>query len=129
MRIRCIASVPTADQLAQLKSAYDPERSDYDLDLLREYVALGVGYWDGIAWAEIATDGGWLLSVPLFLFEVTDARASRYWEIRYETNSMRLWPSSFYKPTFNSELADDIPEAVEQFQKVRRLIEAEALNK
>ena len=127
MRIRCIASTPTAEQAQRLGSAYDSERSDYDLDLLREYVALGIGCWDGIAWAQIATDGGWVLSVPLFLFEVSEATASRYWEVRLRPTGVTMWPSALYEPTFNSELADDVPEAVEKFRELRRVIEAEAL--
>jgi hypothetical protein len=128
MRIRCIALEPTTDQQVQLGASYQRGRTDYDLDLLREYVVLGISFRSGIAWAEIATDGGWLLPVPLFLFEITDARSSRYWEVRIDEQGMSLWPSRFYELTFNSKLADDEPTTVEAFREIRQLIEQEALS-
>jgi hypothetical protein len=127
MRIRCVALAPSEDQARQLGAAFDLDRTDYDLDLFREYIALGVGFWDGVSWAEIATDGGWILSVPLFLFEITDARASKHWEVRADATSLTLWPSRLYDPTFNARLADDVPEAVEAFHELRELLETEAL--
>lgn len=127
MRIRCIALEPSPELQKQLGDRFPGGRTDYDLDLLREYVALGIGFWDGIAWAEIATDGGWILSVPLELFEITEPTASRYWQLRFDARGMTLWPPFFYESTLNSELADDVPEAVEKFRSLKAQIEAEAL--
>lgn len=121
-----MALAPTKEQAKQLGASFNTERTDYDLDLLREYLAIGLGYWQGVAWVEIVTDGGWLLSVPLFLFEITDPKASKYWEIRTDGASTTLWPPSLYEPDFNSQLADDVPSAVETLRELRALMEAEA---
>jgi len=127
MRIRCTALQPTVEQRQLLHSVIDPSRLDYDLELSREYIAIGVGFWDNVPWAQIVTDGGWVLAVPLFLFEVIEPSASRFWEVRADDAGLRLQPSCLYEPTFNSRLADDDGDAIEEFTRVRRLIEEEAI--
>lgn len=128
MRVRCVATRPTARQVLLLGEYYASGATDYDLDLSREYTVLGLGHWHGVPWVEIATDSGWILPVPLFLFEITDARSSRYWEVSFDpaTNWLTFRPPEFADPSFNSRLADGEPNAENVFKRVRRWIELEA---
>lgn len=86
----------------------------------QEYAVFGLGFWEGRAWVEIESDGGFLYSVPLSEFEIVDATPSSLWRIRAQPDgAITLWPPEFYEPYFHSDLADRKPEAVDAFKSVR----------
>jgi hypothetical protein len=64
---------------------------------------------------------------PLFLFKIIDDKPSRYWHIQYNTDekALDMQPFSFYQKSYFSELADGVPEVVEDFNKISDLIEEE----
>ena len=125
MRLVCVRRNPVS--LGGAVAAYkQPDRTEYDLIVGQEYVAMGLGFWDAKAWMEIATVGGFLLSVPLTEFEVVSGKPSSFWELRVTADdAILLWPPSFYKATYHSELADRVPSVVEDFEYVRQLLEKE----
>jgi hypothetical protein len=87
---------------------------------------MGLGFWEGRAWVEIAMEGGFVLSVPLTEFEIVNGTPSTYWEARTDKEgTVRLWPPSFYQKTYQADLADREPSAVADFEQVRELLEAE----
>jgi len=103
-----------------------PLRSEHDLLVGREYTAMGLGFWDGVAWVEIATEGGFLMSIPLTEFEIVEGSASAFWTARVDRDgTVRLWPPTFYEGTYHSDLADLEPGAVSDFARVRAMIESE----
>src|SRR5713101_189436 len=124
MRLRCIRRNPISrDAVTDLAAYRQPDRTEFDLVVGHEYVAMGFGFWDAKAWVEVATDGGFLLSVPLEEFEVVSGRPSSYWELRAtDDGSVRLWPVSFYAPTYHSDLADRVPSVVQDFDRIKQLI-------
>lgn len=96
------------------------QRTEHDLVPGQEYAVFGLGFWEGRAWVEIESDGGFLYSVPLSEFEIVDATPSSLWRIRAQPDgAITLWPPEFYEPYFHSDLADRKPEAVDAFKSVR----------
>lgn len=85
---------------------------------------MGLSFSDDAVWVEIATEGGFLVSVPLKEFEIVSGKPSMFWEARVDSdNIFRLWPPSFYAPFYHSDLADREPDAVTDFDRVRKQIE------
>jgi len=127
MRVRCVAKAPTKAQILRLGPGFERTKSDYDLVPGREYLVLGFGHSNGVAWIEVASDGGWPQTVPLFLFELLDARPSRFWEVRHGTDeSLAVLPAPFHDPTFASRVADGDDDALAEYAKWRSLIETES---
>lgn len=134
MIVRCLSTSPSQAQLQVLGPGFRRDRS-FGLVEGREYLVLGLivdatpqsdgrGAWvDILMEPEIPT----VISAPLSLFEILDPRASRHWEIRVSDEGMvRLWPSSFYREYYHSDLSDREPEIVKDFWRVHALLESEA---
>lgn len=112
--------------VAQFDAYAYPDRTESDLQVGSEYVAMGLGFWENKVWVEIATLGGFLISVPLDEFDVVHASVSVYWSLRIlPDQSVLLWPEEFYREAFQADLADGEPDAVRDFKRVRALIESE----
>lgn len=87
---------------------------------------MGLGFWEGRTWVEIATEGGFVLSVPLAEFEIVNGSPSTFWVARMDDDgTVRLWPQSFYQETYQADLADREPSAVADFERVREMLESE----
>ena len=128
MRAKCISTVPTKEQAAALGHHYVTGKTEYLLDVGVEYTVLGVGFWDGVGWFEIAPSMRTLVSVPAVLFEITDGRPSRYWVIRmHDDGAITLWPPSFYHPYYHDHLSEGAEEAVDDFRHLFTLLEKEAI--
>jgi hypothetical protein len=54
MRVRCVAAVPTPLQAVALGQHYVAGRTEYPVEVGAEYRVLGLGFWDGVGWFEIA---------------------------------------------------------------------------
>jgi hypothetical protein len=127
MRVRCISAVPTPLQAARLGRNYVAGRTEYPVDEGVEYTVLGVGFWDGVVWYEVAASLRTLVSVPAFLFEIESGKPSRHWDIRmHDDGALTLWPASFYHPYYHDHLSDGRPGAVEDFRGLLALLEKEA---
>jgi hypothetical protein len=134
MILRCISAYPNEGQIQLLGPGF-PEKRSFAVVPGREYIVLGLivdssphsdtrGAWvDVLMEPEIPT----IISVPLCLFEIVDPRVSRYWEIRVSPEgNIRLWPSSFYREYYHSDLSDRDLEIVKDFWRTYALLEAEA---
>ena len=87
---------------------------------------MGLGFWEGQAWVEIATEGEFILSVPLAEFEIVNGTPSAFWDARMDDDgTVRLWPPSFYQATYHADLADREPSVVADFERMREMLEAE----
>jgi len=127
MRLRCKPSVMNAEtEVRRLAKRPRRDRNSYDLTVGRQYVALGLGFWDEQVWVEIATEGDLIAPVPLLEFEIVDGRLSAFWKTRLDADgAVRMWPASFFQDNFHSRLADREPSALTEFARVRELLEAE----
>lgn len=131
MKVQCLARRASEDQVKQFNldprighvvhatpgrlytvlalTAYgvpSPVRSGVYLDLVDDY-----GRWS---------------ENPMFLFELVDNRPSKYWVAKkFPDSTLALWPESFYRECYHDRLTDGEPEYVDDFQRVRTLLESE----
>ncbi|MDE3137295.1 MAG: hypothetical protein KGL59_12020 [Acidobacteriota bacterium] len=136
MIVRCKLSYPTEEQIARLGPEFFRRRT-FGIEPGEEYVVLGLTVDVGSRhmglgpWVQIYTRKHVVHAitfVPLCLFEVTDARVSQHWEVRFSEGgtAVTLWPPSFYRPYYHDDLSEDMPEAVADFERVVKLLEDEA---
>lgn len=127
MRARCISEKPTPSLIKALGANYREGKTVYPVTLGQEYTVLGIGFWDGVSWFEIAPSLSAILSIPVSLFELTDARLSRHWEARiHDDGAFTLWPPSFYHEHYHYHVSEGHAEAVEDFRYLFNLLESEA---
>lgn len=130
MRIKCIASQLTVDQVSAL--ALTHVRQDFHVTPGREYTVIGLDLSVGSVvqgtgvWVHLVTDFGHLTWAPLTLFEILDGRVSRYWVARSGPEGLTLWPQALYREFFHDDLSEDIPEVVATFKRVVEELEAES---
>jgi len=130
MIVRCISLLPSKQQAKQLGKYYYPDQQTFGLTIGKEYVVYCLEIHGGMAWVDLVSETNYLFPAPLCLFEVVDGRVSKYWELRLgEDDSVLFRPPSFFKEYFHDDLAEGVPEVVEEFQKIRTLIETEARSK
>jgi hypothetical protein len=131
MKVRCIAELPNNEQAQQLGIGkhYFPGREVFGVKSGEEYVVFGIRVLSGAPWIDILEDfgTGYLHPVPMCLFIIIDGRVSHYWEVRVsEYNNLFCRPPSFLEPYYDEDLADGVKAVVDDFRKIRPLIEEEA---
>ena len=134
MIVKCILAYPREDQIRLLGPGFSRNR-EFGVVIGREYVVLGLSFENSSqamgngVWVDVLLelDIPTLISAPLCLFEIIDARASRYWELRVsDLGTITLWPPSFYRESFLEDVSDRATEAVEEFWRIYSRIEADA---
>lgn len=126
MRVTCVAESPTPEQIVLLGRSFRPGLTEYPIECGRSYLVLGVGFWGGIVWFEIAVTSRTLVSVPAFLFAIVSGRASRHWEARIRPDgTFTLWPASFYHPYYHDHVSEGLPEAVGDLEQLSTLLNQE----
>ncbi len=98
----------------------------------KEYVVLGLTYnpslssYAGKPVVEVKNDAGGLSSIPLFLFDITDHSASKYWKVRFsEDGCFTILPEAFYSEYFYDDLSEGVPEVRKSFDEVCQRLENE----
>jgi hypothetical protein len=128
MRAKCVAVQPTSEQQQLLGSKFVPGKTRFPIEIGMEYTVLGVGFWGCATWFEIAASPSALVSVPAFLFEITNARPSRHWYARIHSDgSFTLWPPSFHHEHYHDDVSEGVSEAVEDFRYLRQLFDEETI--
>lgn len=130
MLVRCLASRLTDHQKCQL-GVKNPA-PEYQLRVGGEYLVLGITFLlptpphgGGVRY-EILNDYGKCRSIPAFLFEVVDGRASQHWLARQsEDGALLLWPKAFYLEFFHDDLSEGVAQAVQAFSSVVELLRQE----
>ncbi len=129
MIVRCIAETLNEEQARRYHfgKLHFEAGQPFNLRLGQEYVVYGISTMGGMPWVEIASAFEYVYPVPLCLFEIVDGRVSRYWEVRwFPDGDLTLWPPSFYREYYHDLLSDGVPEVLEDFRRVRALIDEEA---
>lgn len=132
MKVQCVVDRPDAEATEALVSAkmYVPGRMTYGVKIGREYLVYGLHLWRSIPFVYVLTSTEvtiHLTNVPLSLFEVTDERVSRFWKVRHwPDGDVTLWPTSLYQDYYIEDLFDGKEVIVQDFQRLRRVLEAEA---
>jgi hypothetical protein len=132
--VRCRARELTEEQARQLGSYYNPKIHQFHMAIGREFVVFALSVLGGQPWVDVLPDPafgyiepGFLVARPLFLFDIVEGHMSQYWELRREEKGdLLFWPSSLYREYYMDDLTNFVPEIVEDFRRVRGLIEAEA---
>jgi hypothetical protein len=129
MLVKCVSAVPDASQMKRLGARYLPGRQEFGLVVGRVYTVFGLRIVDGEPWLDTVDpdrEPGYLFSAPLFLFQIVDGRVPGIWQARLDSDGeLRIAPPSFFAEFYFDDLFEEIPAVVEDFQRVRRLIEAD----
>ncbi len=132
MKVRCIQTSPTSEQREEF-SINRVGFSTTDVTVGKEYIVLGLSvitmrngpFGLGTLLEIIDDQDSWALA-PMYMFEVSDPRPSRYWTIKKDSdNTIALLPESFHQPFYADQLTDLVPEIVADFKRVRALLESE----
>jgi hypothetical protein len=71
-------------------------------------------------------DGYYSILVLAALFDVVDARVSRYWQAQVSVpGEVKLAPASWFTPFYHDRLTDGDFQIREDFTRIRELLEAE----
>jgi len=109
--------------------------SDFHISKDKEYLVLGISFLfdpsvGRCSMVEIVNEYGHLSSVPLFLFEIINPSVSKYWKIKiFNEFTIAFWPEPFYREYFHDDLSENIEEVVNDFKKVKHLLEKEFENR
>ena len=91
------------------------------------YPVYGLYTWRGEPFIRLRSEYGYLVPLPLCLFEITDGRVQPDWEARCNKDGgITVQPPSFYREYYLDDLAEGVPEVVEDFRQVRAGVEPEA---
>ncbi|HAX75168.1 MAG TPA: hypothetical protein DCY88_04850 [Cyanobacteria bacterium UBA11372] len=133
MRIRCIANTGES-----LPSNYiDPARgykkeTEFPLTVGKEYTVYALKQWQGTVWYYICDDNStyYPIQTPAPLFEMVDNRMSKYWRFKFYNNGLLkiAFQQWFSEPYFYDKLTDQKEEQVLIFDKVKELMDEEALS-
>ncbi|HET7106538.1 MAG TPA: hypothetical protein VFI38_07000 [Candidatus Acidoferrum sp.] len=128
MRVRCISTYPSEEQIQRLGKSFFRDQA-FHIEVGKDYIVLGLAFSAGsnIPFISVVGQYGKLGHAPLSLFEVIDARVSKYWEVRVMRNGVLVfWPHSFFREFYHDDLSELVPEVVADFDHVRAMMEAEA---
>lgn len=133
MKIRCIANTGAAlpDSYFLPHLCYKKE-TEFQLIVGKEYIVYALYEWSGKIWYYICDERYTYYPIhnPAPLFEVVDKRVSKYWRFELAANGVLTlaFEQWFAEPYFYDKLTDQEEEAVLIFEKVKELIDAEALS-
>ena len=129
MRVKCTAEKLSTDQKRRL----GPEllSQEFHLTVGQEYLVYGLQFRLGGAggigvWIDYETELGYLGSAPLALFEITDPRVSRFWELAFAPDGTALLePRSFRREYYFDDLSSGEESVLRDFQEVKRTLSTE----
>jgi len=126
MLLKCIATLPTLPQSVRLGRYFKPGAQEFPVEIGREYLAFGLRLWGAAAWVDIEVDAGYLVSVPLCLFVVVDAKVSKTWTIRlHDDGDVALMPEAFHTEYFHDDLIEGVAAVQIAFNEAKRQLLAE----
>lgn len=107
MLLRCIADQPNLPQGARLGKYFRPGTQEFPVRVGELYRAYGLRLWGAGSWIDIESDGGYLVSVPLCLFEFVDGAVPPTWVARVDAEGdLALLPPAFHEPYFIDDLSE-----------------------
>ena len=124
MKVRCKRLELTAEERARV----DRPWSEANFEMLaidRTYVAYALATVRGTPCVRVRSDSGYLLTIPIQLFEVVDPRPSSFWEVGFDDGELELRPPLLATPFFLDDLGERVPEVVAAFEQLQLKMEAE----
>ncbi|MCC3587446.1 hypothetical protein [Microcoleus sp. PH2017_30_WIL_O_A] len=131
MKIRCIANKGTDLPENYLNPPLDiSKETEFKLIVGKEYIVYAISEWQGNLSYYICDERYTYYPIhnPAPLFEIVDARYSRYWQVQLATNGLLeiAFEHWFSIPNFYDQLTDGETETVLIFEKIKELMDAEA---
>lgn len=129
MKVRCRATTLTDERRNSIGGML-ADRNSWALSTGDEYLVLGLTFSFGNrelgtgAWIEYENrrQGEYLLTAPLDLFEIVDAKPSVIWDFQADSEMATLWPNSFYRSGYRDRLSDGAAGEVADFRRVKEAI-------
>lgn len=130
MRVKCISTYPTSINIEKLGDFFTNQK--FGVTINNEYIVIGIsfhinlpGFGTGVQ-IQFFNDDDNLAFAPLSMFDIIDARPSRYWNARfYDDGSLEFQPPSLYRKYYHDDLSDGIPNIVDDMMHIRKLLEEE----
>ena len=128
MRVRCISALPDRSQTQRLGRTYIQGRQQFGLVVGKVYTVFGLRVRSGEIWIDIVDPDsypGYLYSAPLLLFTIEDPQVPPIWEAHLNlSEELRLAPPSFFAEYYFDDLFEEVPEDVNDFLRVRKIMES-----
>lgn len=127
MIVKCISNKLEKKDFEKYSESRVYQESEYHFVIGKSYLVYGITIKSKYLILQIYDDCAHLVFAPLDIFEIIDARVSKYWEVRVNTtdNYTALWPKIFYKEYFHDDLAEGLLEITESFNEVCKMLEEE----
>jgi hypothetical protein len=125
VKVRCTRLLPTLPATRRLGRHYHPGKQEFPVVEGHEYQVYGLRIWSGALWVDIETGQGYLVAVPLDLFEIIDGAVPELWCLRIDTDGdLALLPAEFHDEFFLDDLVEGKRSAVLAFEKVKTRMHA-----
>jgi len=131
MKVRCIQTIPTAEQRVWLGASYpmtdDCVELGSELHIGHEYGVYGMAIIEGRTLIIIDLgDLQWAYE-PLLLFEIINPSVSQYWQVHADDDGdMKIAPAAFFEhPYLLDDASEDDPDAIKVFREVQTQMRAE----
>ena len=133
MRIRCIANTGRSLPESYIAPAQGYKKeTEFPLTVGKDYTVYAIKEQQGTIWYYIVDDNAmyYPIQTPAPLFEVIDNRMSKYWRFKISDNGLLkiAFEQWFSDPYFYDKLTDQKEEEVAIFEKVKELMDAEAVS-
>jgi hypothetical protein len=129
MKTRCISSRLSDNQVKKIwatKPHFQDVR-DFGTIVGKEYLVFGISIMDGEPWIDILSESKYLVQAPLCLFEIINRRISKYWVVGFSPHGDFIMrpPSILDQPYYFDDLSEYKPDVLNEFQKIKDLLENE----
>jgi hypothetical protein len=125
MIVECIATLPTLPQSVRLGKRYIAGAQEFPVVVGERYDVFGISQADAGCWIFIRSSADYLVSVPLCLFKVVDARVVTEWRIAIDRDGdLVLAFEEMLDPYFIDDLASGRSRALVEFSRLTGVIEA-----
>lgn len=120
MRLRCVALEPTLPQAKRLGRFFRAGQQEFPVSVGSTYIAYGLRQWGAGSWVDIEAPAGYLVVVPLCLFEIEDGSVSRHWILQRDVDGdFALLPPEMHARYFLDDLSSGDPGAAKAFAAVK----------
>lgn len=124
MLVVCRREAPTLPDARRLGRHYRAGEQQFPVVVGERYRVYGLRFWVGAPWVDIETNLGYLLTVPLALFDVVDGKVPDIWELRVDAEGdIALLPMAFFDEYFFDDLFEGKAAAVLEFRRVKATLE------
>lgn len=133
MKIRCIANTGAFLTKNYLNPAvFLTEETKFQLVVGKEYTVYALYQWQQEVWYYICDERYTYYPIqnPAPLFEIVDNRVSKYWRLQLDNHGLLTlaFEQWFVDPYYYDKLTDQEEREVSIFEKLKGLMDAEALS-